>query len=98
MKNPYNIITKFNFNYCFIFTITAILFVFNEIEAQIRVPFTQRTSQYSPAKKIYNVKGDFTMIGNTNLSLQNYGDQTQNGNNIMEYVDKDSDPNTWNSS
>jgi hypothetical protein len=30
--------------------------------AQIRVPFTQRTSQYTPNKKIYNVKGDFTMM------------------------------------
>jgi gliding motility-associated-like protein len=57
--------------------------------AQIRVPFTQRTSQYTPTKKIYNVKGDFTMIGNTNMTLQNYGNQTQNGNNTMVYVDVD---------
>ncbi|MDP2161487.1 MAG: hypothetical protein Q8K02_13460, partial [Flavobacterium sp.] len=44
-----------------------------------------------------NVKGDFTMIGNTNLTLANYGDETSN-NNIMQYVDIDGDANTWNSS
>ncbi len=60
------------------------------VTAQICVPFTQRASQYTPAKTLYNVKGDFTMIGNTNLTLQNYGDLTQNGNNIMVYTDVDS--------
>ena len=67
------------------------------MNAQVRVPFTQRTSQYTPTKKIYNIKGDFTMIGNTNLTLVNYGDD--NGNeNTMRYVDIDSDTSTWNSS
>lgn len=57
--------------------------------AQVEKPFLQRTSQYTPEKKIYNVKGDFAMIGNTSMTLQNYGDQRQNGNNVMEYVDID---------
>ena len=57
--------------------------------AQLRVPFTQRTSQYTPDKRVYNVKGDFTIMGNTNMTLQSYGDQTQNGNNSMIYVDVD---------
>ncbi|MBD3581167.1 HYR-like domain-containing protein [Flavobacterium selenitireducens] len=57
--------------------------------AQVRVPFNQRTSQYTPTKKIYNVKGDFTMMGNTNLTLQNYGNLTENGYNSMVYVDVD---------
>ncbi|MBK8601233.1 MAG: hypothetical protein IPN80_12430 [Flavobacterium sp.] len=57
--------------------------------AQLRVPFTQRTSQYTPDKRVYNVKGDFTIMGNTNMTLQSYGDQTQNGNNTMIYVDVD---------
>src|SRR5690606_39114113 len=57
--------------------------------AQVRVPFTQRTSQYTPTQQVYHVKGDFTMIGNTNLTLQNYGDVTQNGSNSMVYVDID---------
>src|SRR5690606_36417867 len=34
--------------------------------------------------------GDFALIGNTNLTLQNYGNQVQNGNNPMKYVDVDS--------
>ena len=37
------------------------------------------------------------MIGNTNLTLVNYGDETSNNNN-MQYVDIDNDANTWNSS
>ena len=67
------------------------------IRAQVVVPFTQRTSVYTPTKKIYNVKGDFTLIGNTNLTLASYGDNTGN-NNSMIYVDVDSDPSTINSS
>jgi hypothetical protein len=37
-----------------------------------QVNFTQRTSTATPAKKIYNIKGDFTMLGNTNLTLATY--------------------------
>ncbi|HRN98760.1 MAG TPA: hypothetical protein PLA69_05530, partial [Flavobacterium sp.] len=65
--------------------------------AQVRVPFTQRTSQYTPTRKIYNIKGDFAMIGNTNMTLVNYGNNTSN-DNPMQYVDIDGDPNTLNSS
>lgn len=65
--------------------------------AQVKVPFTQRTSIYSPTKKIYNIKGDFQMIGNTNLTLVSYGDNKNNSNN-MKYVDIDDDSNTLNSS
>ncbi|WP_290843187.1 hypothetical protein [Flavobacterium sp.] len=71
-------------------TLLAVIgFVF-ATSAQVRVPFTQRTSQYTPTKQIYNIKGDFTMLGNTNLTLQNYGNTTQNGGNTMIYVDVDS--------
>ena len=69
--------------------------------SQIRKAFTQRTSSYSPTKKIYNIKGDFTMIGNTNLTLRDYDATTSeepNSNNDMKYVDIDSDPTTVNSS
>lgn len=66
--------------------------------AQIQVPFTQRTSQYTPTTKIYNIKGDFTIIGNTNLTLVNYGDETNNSNNDMKYVDVDGVASTQNSS
>ncbi|WP_323026851.1 gliding motility-associated C-terminal domain-containing protein [Gelidibacter japonicus] len=64
---------------------------------QVRVDFTPRSSVFTPNKTVYNVKGDFTMLGNTNLTLVNY---TDNGNNssAMTYVDIDNDPNTFNSS
>jgi hypothetical protein len=63
-----------------------------------QVPFMQRTSAANPAQKIYNVKGDFTLLGNTNLSLANYAAGTDNENNEMRYVDIDGDSNTLNSS
>jgi len=66
--------------------------------AQVKVNFTQRTSQYTPTKKIYNVKGDFTMFGNTNLTPQNYGNTQNNNGQFMQYVDTDNDPTTLNSS
>ncbi|WP_418509810.1 hypothetical protein, partial [Corallibacter sp.] len=66
--------------------------------SQVRVDFDPRASIYSPNKTIYNVKGDFTMMGNTNLTLVNYGNNTNNGGNDMRYVDVDNDPYTLNSS
>jgi gliding motility-associated-like protein len=66
--------------------------------AQVIKTFTQRTSVNTPGKLIYNIKGDYTMIGNTNLTVVPYGDNTLNSNNPMAYVDVDSDPNTLNSS
>lgn len=68
------------------------------LSAQVVVDFTQRTSAYTPGQKIYSIKGDFQMIGNTNLTLVSYGDKTNNSNNDMKYVDIDSDPTTINSS
>ncbi len=65
--------------------------------AQLIRPFTQRTSPFNPGVSIYNVKGDFTMIGNTNLSLQNYSDNSGNQNSMV-YVDIDNDSATLNSS
>ena len=65
--------------------------------AQVRVPFTQRTSIYTPTQKIYNIKGDFQMIGNTNLTLVSYSDNGNNGDN-MKYVDVDGVASTLNSS
>ena len=85
MKNIY-FNSKINSKICYyflqVFFLIGILFTAN---AQLRVPFTQRTSQYTPTKKIYNVKGDFTMIGNTSLTLQNYSNTTNNnGNDVWE--------------
>ncbi|MBG6062234.1 putative repeat protein (TIGR01451 family), partial [Flavobacterium sp. CG_9.1] len=80
-----------------IFTAIFFLGLAFSLNAQVKVPFKERTSTFTPLKKTYNVKGDFTMIGNTNLTLQNYADNETN-NNPMVYVDIDNDSNTWNSS
>jgi hypothetical protein len=74
-----------------------------KIEAQqaptsAQVPFLQRTAAATPTKNIYNVKGDFTMLGNTNLTLLTYATGTDNQNNEMRYIDIDGDSNTLNSS
>ena len=68
------------------------------LPAQIIKTFNQRTSVYTPTKKVYSIKGDYTMIGNTNMTLQTYSDAGQNGSSSMVYVDIDGDPNTLNSS
>ena len=65
---------------------------------QVIKTFTQRSSAANPSKLIYNIRGDYTMIGNTNLTLQNYDATTNNSNNVMKYVDVDTDPSTLNSS
>ncbi|MCV2484716.1 SprB repeat-containing protein, partial [Flavobacterium sp. SH_e] len=69
-----------------------------EGNSQVIKPFKERTSSYSPTKTIYKIKGNFTMMGNTNLTLQNYAVDRTNGTNAMVYVDKDSDNQTHNSS
>ncbi len=70
----------------------------HKASAQLLKPFTQRSSTYTPGKVIYNIKGDFTMIGNTNLTLEDYSDSEPNSNNEMVYVDVDGDASTLNSS
>lgn len=71
---------------------------FSQTLTSPQVPFLQRTSAATPSQTIYNVKGDFTLIGNTNLTLVNYGTGTDNENNAMKYVDIDGDSSTLNSS
>lgn len=67
------------------------------VSAQVMKPFEPRKSPYLDNKPIISLRGDFQMIGNTNLTLRNYYD---NGNNsqYMIYVDKDGDNSTVNSS
>lgn len=69
----------------------------SKLSAQVVKPFRQRTSQYSPEQTIYHIQGDFALIGNTNMTLQSYSDDGNNGNN-MQYVDIDGDASTVNSS
>ena len=68
------------------------------MHSQVRVNFTPRKPIASPSTSIYNIKGDFTLIGNTNLTLNNYDVNEPNSNNNMIYVDIDGDSNTFNSS
>ena len=76
----------------------GILFLFStSVSAQIRKDFKQRTSQYSPSTKLYYLKGNYSMIGNTNLTLRNYS-PTGGNNGDMIYVDEDNVSRTVNSS
>ncbi|MFE3870906.1 LamG-like jellyroll fold domain-containing protein [Flavobacterium sp. ZS1P70] len=88
-------------SYCLLFSI-LILVGSIQMKAQTltspQVPFVQRTALATPAQTIYNVKGDFTLLGNTNLSLANYLTGTDNQNNEMRYIDIDGDASTLNSS
>ncbi|MBW1655104.1 T9SS type B sorting domain-containing protein [Flavobacterium quisquiliarum] len=88
------------YSQCFtVFNFFLILIIgINEGNAQVIKPFKERTSSYSPARTIYKIKGDFTMIGNSNLTLQNYSDTEPNGTNPMVYVDTDNNNQTHNSS
>ena len=63
--------------------------------SQLIVPFTPRTSSVTPTRTVYTVKGDFSMVGNTNLTSAVYSDTSAN-NNAMIYVDIDTDDDTWN--
>ena len=98
-KNLNSIIIYFIQNTYLLF---LLLFPIAPINAQTltspQVNFSQRTSASSPSQTIYNIKGDFTMLGNTNLTLQNYATTTDNQSNIMKYVDIDGDASTLNSS
>jgi hypothetical protein len=80
-----------------IFLLMLVFMTTFSLNAQLIRPFTQRTSPFNPGVSIYNLKGDFTIIGNTNLTLQNYSDNTGNSN-AMVYVDIDNDATTLNSS
>jgi hypothetical protein len=66
--------------------------------AQVRTAFTQRTSAFSPTQTIYSINGDYTMIGNTNMTLQNYSASGVNSNSTMINVDADGIASTNNSS
>nr|MCU0400267.1 hypothetical protein [Algoriphagus sp.] len=72
----------------------------NQVNAQFNnvKPFNKRVGTPSPPNGIFQVKGDYTLIGNTNLTVQPYGDNTENGNNQMVYVDIDGIQSTLNSS
>jgi hypothetical protein len=80
------------------FAISALLVLVFSAQAQVRVPFAQRTSAFTPTQTIYSIHGDFTMIGNTNMTLVSYSDTEPNSNNDMKKVDTDGISSTNNSS
>ena len=70
-----------------IFILTALLLLLMPaVEAQIVKEMKPRTSPEAQNRSIYNVRGDFVMMGNTNLTLVNYGNTTDNNNIAMQYV------------
>ena len=98
LTNPYMKIKSYKlYLKSLLIVLSVFLFSFNGF-SQVRKSFTQRTSSFSPTRTIYSINGDFTMIGNTNLSLLNYSTTDINSNNIMIKVDADNDASTNNSS
>jgi hypothetical protein len=93
MVNRYRFLsTRLNMT---VVTLFAAVFTFSGLSsshAQVLVDFEQRT--VPPNLKL---KGDFAMVGNTNLTLVTYGDEVNNSVN-MRYVDIDNDLSTFNSS
>ena len=91
--------TKLNLNSQISKLILFSVLIFSSFNSysQLIVPFTPRTSSVTPTRTVYTVKGDFSMVGNTNLTSLLYSDTSAN-NNAMIYVDEDNDNTTWNSS
>jgi uncharacterized repeat protein (TIGR01451 family) len=63
-----------------------------------RVPFKHRVGNSAPEGNLFRVRGDFTIIGNTNLTLAVYNDTSNNSANEVVFVDVDQDSSTLNSS
>lgn len=70
------------------------------VSGQIFVPFQHRTATDSPTDTIFRLRGDFTLIGNTNVKFPDaaYSITANNDGHVMRYVDIDSDLTTFNSS
>ena len=63
-----------------------------------RVPFKHRVGNSGPDDNVFHIRGDFTLIGNTNLTMADYSTSSENSLNDMKFVDIDGDPHTFNSS
>jgi uncharacterized repeat protein (TIGR01451 family) len=95
MKKLYSLVLKTYFTK-FIIIAIALISVHTSF-SQVIVPFAPRTSIYTPEQTIYNIKGDFQLLGNTNMTLVTYGDESTNAAD-MKYVDIDGVDTTFNSS
>ena len=65
MKNIYSILRKNYLAGAALMVLALMGSLPYQADAQVLVPFTQRTSVYTPSQTIYSVNGNFTMIGNT---------------------------------
>lgn len=81
----------------FTLLVLLICLISGSVSAQVMKPFTPRKSPYLDNKPIISLRGDFQMIGNTNMTLRNYSNYGNNSQ-YMKYVDIDGDPSTLNSS
>ncbi|WP_439490014.1 DUF7507 domain-containing protein [Algoriphagus sp.] len=90
---------KFSFLTFLLFCLGAVA-VITSAHAQndYRVPFRHRVGSPAPNNNIFHIRGDFTVIGNTNLTLESYREDVQNALEKMKFVDIDTDPETFNSS
>lgn len=77
-----------------------LLGLLQDLKAQndYRVPFRHRVGPSNAPQNIFQIRGDFTIIGNTNLTLKNYSDDVANSTAEMIFVDIDQVPGTFNSS
>jgi len=62
------------------------------------VPFKQRASLATPSQLVYSIKGNFNLIGNSNITLLDYNDDFGNAFTEMVFIDIDNDDSTINSS
>src|SRR5690606_13935404 len=84
----------------FFFTILLLTVLSGTLSAQVdnRIPFKHRVGQPAPESNLFHIRGDFTIIGNTNLTLLYYNDTSVNSHAEIVYVDVDQDDLTFNSS
>ncbi|WP_268035832.1 DUF7507 domain-containing protein [Algoriphagus sp. PAP.12] len=87
-------------SFLFIFSCLTFFFFSKELSAQndYRVPFNHRIGNSNLSNNIFQIRGDFTIIGNTNLTLKNYDEGTANSGQEMVFIDIDGDSSTFNSS
>jgi hypothetical protein len=83
-----------------LFMLLFFLGVFQSLKAQndYRVPFKHRIGSTAIPNNIFQIRGDFALIGNTNLTLKDYSLELGNSAQEMVFVDIDKVPETFNSS
>lgn len=84
-----------------LFLVIAVFFCFSYVvEGQVdnRIPFKHRVGTPAPEKNIFRIRGDFAIIGNTNLTFEEYDENRNNSVSKMIWVDVDGDSTTANSS